>query len=143
MAYQTTRNIPVSKIIKFSSFYYHYSQFNGKFWMVRLARPKDKKYGDHAIEIASPDLTHRMIIQPESEAHANTFTSAFRRQMQKENDANLDSLNILLKNNAVFNNSDMHWKDLNQSRKLLTIVINRLSVRTIRELNIKLIKFVQ
>ena len=86
--------------------------------MARLARPKDKKYGDHAIEIASPDLTHRMIIQPESEAHANTFTSAFRRQMQKENDANLDSLNILLKNNAVFNNSDMHWKDLNQSRKL-------------------------
>ena len=85
--------------------------------MVRLARPKDKKFGDHAIEIASPDLTNRMIIQPESEAHANTFTSAFRRQMQKENDANLDSLNILLKNNAVFNNSDMHWKDLNQSRK--------------------------
>jgi len=92
-----------------------YHQFNGKFWMVRLARPKDKKFGDHAIEIASPDLTNRMIIQPESEAHANTFTSAFRRQMQKENDANLDSLNILLKNNAVFNNSDMHWKDLNQS----------------------------
>ena len=117
MAYQTTRNISVSEI-KISLSNYHYrSQFNGKFWMVRLARPKDKKFGDHAIEIASPDLTNRMIIQPESEAHANTFTSAFRRQMQKENDANLDSLNILLKNNAVFNNSDMHWKDLNQSRK--------------------------
>lgn len=92
-----------------------YRQFNGKFWMVRLARPKDKKFGENSIEIASPDLSHRMIIEPESEAHANIFTSAFRKQMQRENQANLDSLNILLKNNAVFNTSDMHWKDLNQS----------------------------
>jgi hypothetical protein len=35
--------------------------------------------------------------------------------IDEENRRNLDSLNLLLKNNAVFKNSDLHWKDLNQS----------------------------
>ena len=70
-----------------------------------------------SIEIASPDLSNRLIVQNEVEAHADILTSAFRKMIDEENRRNLDSLNLLLKNNAVFKNSDLHWKDLNQSRK--------------------------
>lgn len=92
-----------------------YRQFEGKFWLCRLSRPKNKKYGNMSIEIASPDLSNRLIVQNEVEAHADILTSAFRKMIDEENRRNLDSLNLLLKNNAVFKNSDLHWKDLNQS----------------------------
>jgi hypothetical protein len=92
-----------------------YRQFDGKFWLCRLSRPKNKKYGPMSIEIAAPDLSHRLIVQNEIETHADILTSAFRKMIDEENKNNLESLNLLLKNNAVFKNSDLHWKDLNQS----------------------------
>ena len=76
-----------------------------------------------------------MLSEPESEDHANIFTRAFGKLCEAENRKNLDSLNILLKNNTNFNNNDQHWKDLNESREfiltlsLIFMVISRINTR--------------
>ena len=85
--------------------------------MCRLSRPKNPKYSPTSIEIATGDLNSRMIIEAESEEHADIFATAFRRSIASHNQANLDKLNSLLSSVGVFNTSDHHWKDLNESRE--------------------------
>jgi len=92
-----------------------YSQISDSLWLCRLSRPKNPKYSPTSIEIATPDLAKRLIIEAESEEHADIFASAFRKAIQKVNDENIGNLNNLITSNGVFNSSDQHWKDLNQS----------------------------
>lgn len=92
-----------------------YPQINGSFWLCRLSRPKNPKYSPTSIEIATGDLNSRMIIEAESEEHADIFATAFRRSIASHNQANMDKLNSLLSSVGVFNTTDHHWKDLNDS----------------------------
>ena len=107
----------IGKYILFYNFLMScYSQISDPLWLCRLSRPKNPKYSPTSIEIATPDLAKRLIIEAESEEHADIFASAFRKAIQKANDENISTLNTLIASNGVFNSSDQHWKDLNQSR---------------------------
>ena len=106
----------MSTIIKFKV-YYFFSNIKGPFWLCRLSRPKNPKYSPTSIEVATGDLRHRLIIEAECEEHADIFASRFRKCIALDNASNMNALNALLASVGVFNSSDQHWKDLNESRE--------------------------
>jgi len=71
--------------------------------------------------VATGDLRHRLIIEAECEEHADIFASRFRKCISLDNAANMNVLNTLLASVGVFNSSDQHWKDLNESHPTIEL----------------------
>merc|ERR1712130_216011 len=80
-------------------------------WMTRLSRAS--KYGENAIEIASPCLQSRFVITAESEKVANHFVKSFQKAKMAANVGKFEKLNQLIEQSAVveFSDSFLNTKD--------------------------------
>ena len=73
-------------------------------WMTRLSRAS--KYGENAIEIASPCLQSRFVITAESEKVANHFVKSFQKAKMAASVGTFEKLNQLIEQSAVVEFSD-------------------------------------